>query len=156
MPRGGSAGFSPAILRRHLQRTGYTLEEVADQIGLSRQAVSAWLAGRASPSPQSLAKVALLLDVTPADLTPGVRADALGLRDLRTRAGLSQSEVAHALELRQSLLSDIERGRRDVDAGIATDLAKQYGATIEDVVEAWEQTVAQRKNLLAARRKRHR
>lgn len=85
--RSGSVGFSPVALRRYLQRAGYTVEEVADQIGLSRQAVSAWLGGRTTPSPQSLSRVAQLLEVTAADLTPGISFASMTLRDLRTRAG---------------------------------------------------------------------
>lgn len=156
MARGGSVGFSPVALRRHLQRTGYTVEEVADQIGLSRQAVSAWLAGRTTPSPQSLSRVAKLLEVTSADLTPGISLESMTLQDLRTRAGLSQSAVARELGLRQSLLSDIERGRRDVNTDIVTALAQLYSVPADDVADAWEQTAALRRDQLAARRKRHR
>ncbi len=155
MPRGGSVGFSPASLRRHLQRTGYTVEDVADQIGLSRQAVSAWLTGRTTPSPQSLAKVAHLLDVTPADLTPGVSLDAATLQDIRTRAGFSQVAVAQKLGVLQSLLSEIERGRRDLNMDLVASMADLYDVAPDDVADAWEQAVTRRKDQLAARRRDH-
>lgn len=154
--RGGSVGFSPVSLRRHLQRTGYTIEDVADQIGLSRQAVSAWLTGRTTPSPQSLARVAQVLDVTPADLTPGVPLDSMTLQDMRTRAGLSQSAVARKLGILQSLLSEIERGRRDLSMDVAAKLADVYGVAADDAADAWEQAIARRKDQLAARRRDHR
>lgn len=153
---GGSTGFSPAALRRHMQRTGYTVEEVADQIGLTRQAVSAWLTGRTTPSPRSLTQVAEVLEVTPADLTPGIGAQAVTLQDMRTRAGLSQSAVARQLGLLQSLLSDIERGRRDLNDDIVQRLADLYGLPHDEIVDAWESAIEHRRKQLSARRKRDR
>lgn len=154
--RGGSVGFSPVALRRHLQRAGYTVEEVADQIGLSRQAVSAWLAGRTTPSPQSLSRVAQLLEVTTADLTPGIPLESMTLQDLRTRAGMSQTAVAQELGVLQSYLSDVERGRRELNTDIAAALARLYQVPLDEILDAWERAVTLRKERLAARRKRKR
>lgn len=156
MPRGGSMGFSPVALRRNMQRTGYTAEEVADEIGLSRQSVSAWLVGRTTPSPKSLSRLAQLLGVTPADLTPGIPPDSASLQDMRTRAGLSQSAVAQKLGLLQSLLSDIERGRREFDADTAGKLAALYELPEDEIADAWEVGVARRHDQLAARRRSRR
>lgn len=153
---GGSTGFSPAALRRHMQRSGFTVEDVADQIGLTRQAVSAWLTGRTTPSPRSLARVAAILDVTPADLTPGVDPESATLQDMRIRSGLSQSDVAQELGLLQSLLSDIERGRRDLNMGTAKRLANLYGLSVDEVADAWEIARAGRRDQLSARRRRNR
>ncbi len=152
---GGSAGFSPAALRRQMQRSGFTVEDVADQIGLTRQAVSAWLTGRTTPSPRSLARVAALLDVTTADLTPGVGPESSTLQDMRIRAGFSQSVVAQELGLLQSMLSDIERGRRDLHMGTAQRLSGLYGLSVDEVADAWEIARAGRREHLAARRRRN-
>lgn len=152
VPRGGSVGFSPAALRRFLHRKGFTVEEVADQIGLSRQAVSAWLVGRSTPSPASLARVADVLDVTPADLTPGAGTDDATLQDMRTRAGFTQSAAASELGLLQSFLSDVERGRRELNQPVAGRLADLYRQPEDDVADAWERAVARRRMELAARR----
>lgn len=152
MPRGGSVGFSPAALRRSMERARFTAEELADQLGLSRQSVSAWLTGRTTPSPPSLIRAAELLNVTPADLTPGV-SRGLTLPDMRVRAGLTQSAAAERIAVAQTVLSQIERGRREVHPDTADKLARLYGLSAGEVIEAWEQGVVRRRTGLAARRR---
>lgn len=152
MPRGGSVGFSPAILRRLMQRSGLTTEDLADQLGLSRQSVSAWLTGRTTPSPPSLVRIAEVLNATPADLTPGV-ARGLTLADMRVRAGLTQSAAAAEVGLAQTVLSQIERGRREVQPETADELARLYQLPVEDVIDAWDHSVSRRRDDLTARRR---
>lgn len=153
MVRGNGRGFSPVALRQQLKRAGYSAEEVADQVGVSRQAVSAWLTGRRAPSPGSLARLAELLHVTTADLTPGVPDSAVSIQDVRVRAGMSQIAAASALRVGQSSLSDIERGRKPLDADLASRMADLYKTAEAEVVDAWEIAVSQRREYLAARRR---
>ncbi|MDF3285042.1 helix-turn-helix transcriptional regulator [Gordonia sp. N1V] len=144
-------GFSPETFRRYMQRAGFSAEDVADQIGLSRQSVSLWLAGRTTPSPPSLVRVAELLRVTPADLTPGISRRPATLPDIRIRAGHTQSAAAEAVGISQTVLSQIERGRREMDQAVADKLARLYEVSDADVVEAWELGIARRRDDLAAR-----
>ncbi|MEU3494470.1 helix-turn-helix transcriptional regulator [Kitasatospora cineracea] len=51
-------------LGRQLHRAGLTQAEFAEQVGVTRAAVSAWIAGRAVPSPAILPKVAAVLETT--------------------------------------------------------------------------------------------
>lgn len=151
VPRGGTAGFSPAALRNALDRHSLTIEDFADEIGISRQAVSSWLAGVTTPSPSSLTKAARTLELTPADLTPGVSAN-LYIGDLRVRAGLSQTAMAKQLGIAQSALSEIERGRRQPDPNVVASMVSLYSVDEGFIVEAWERTLADRERQRAARR----
>ena len=56
------------VLRAHRERCKMTQEFVAEQIGVSRQAVSKWEQGSSEPSTTNLVKLARLYGVDPADL----------------------------------------------------------------------------------------
>ena len=56
------------VLRSHRERRKMTQEFVAEQIGVSRQAVSKWESGASQPSTTNLIKVAHLYGVDPAEL----------------------------------------------------------------------------------------
>ena len=56
------------VLRSHRERCKMTQEFVAEQIGVSRQAVSKWESGASEPSTTNLIKVARLYGVDPAEL----------------------------------------------------------------------------------------
>ncbi len=150
MPRGGTAGFSPAALRNALDRHALTIEDFADEIGISRQAVSSWLAGVTTPSPGSLVRAARTLELTPADLTPGISAN-LYIADLRVRTGMTQTATAEQLGISQSALSEIERGRRQPDPNLVASMVSLYSVDEEFIVEAWERTVADRERQRVAR-----
>ncbi|MFJ4677125.1 helix-turn-helix transcriptional regulator [Kitasatospora sp. NPDC088783] len=55
-----------AWLGRQLHRAGLTQAEFAEQVGVTRAAVSAWIVGRAVPSPVTLPKVAAVLEAAAA------------------------------------------------------------------------------------------
>ncbi|WP_372436079.1 helix-turn-helix domain-containing protein [Williamsia soli] len=150
VPRGGTAGFSPAALRNALDRHALTIEDFADEIGISRQAVSSWLAGVTTPSPGSLVRAARTLELTPADLTPGISAN-LYIADLRVRTGMTQTATAEQLGISQSALSEIERGRRQPDPNLVASMVSLYSVDEEFIVEAWERTVADRERQRVAR-----
>ena len=56
------------VLRSHRERCHMTQEFVAQQVGVSRQAVSKWEQGASEPSTTNLVKLARIFDVDPADL----------------------------------------------------------------------------------------
>ena len=56
------------VLKSHRERCHMTQEFVAQQIGVSRQAVSKWEQGASEPSTTNLIKLARVYDVDPADL----------------------------------------------------------------------------------------
>lgn len=137
VPRGGSPGFSPEALRRILTRDGVTIEDLADEIGVSRQAVSAWLKGVTRPSPRSLVRAAEVLGVSAGDLTPH-SSSRIHLADLRSRSGFNQAELAGRLGIAPSKLSDIERGRQRTDEDLAARIASVLEVEEADVVAAWD------------------
>lgn len=56
------------VLKTHRERCHMTQEFVAQQLGVSRQAVSKWEQGASEPSTTNLIKLARVFEVDPADL----------------------------------------------------------------------------------------
>ena len=56
------------VLRSHREACHMTQEFVAQQVGVSRQAVSKWEQGASEPSTTNLIKLARVFNVDPADL----------------------------------------------------------------------------------------
>lgn len=139
MPLSAVRGFSPSALRSAMTRKPAAVNDLADAIGASRQSVSAWLAGRASPTPALLLKAANWLSVSVDDLVP-LPPDRLRVSDLRVRAGLSQRDAAPSLGVSASSLTDIEKGRRKVDDRVAKLMAELYGVPVGEVLEAWQRS----------------
>lgn len=143
MPRSGVRGFSPATLRRLRTTAEFSLDELGDLAGVSAQSLSAWENGKSVPSARVLAAVAGALRVTVADLAP-LRDSELVLRDLRSQAGLTQADVAAALDIGKTRSSDIERGRRVVDDDLVHQLATLYRVPDDLVRQTWVRTCEQR------------
>ena len=137
VPRGGVSGFSPDVARRALDRHGMSAGDLAEAVGVTRQAVSAWLNGSKLPSVKSLAKVAEEVNLSPADLTPHV-AGRPYLADLRARVGKTQAQVAADLSISPTVLSEIERGIHGVKDDVAAELAEVYDVPYETVWQAWD------------------
>ena len=55
-------------IKAHRTRCGMTQEFVAEQLGVSRQAVSKWESGKADPSTSNLLALARLFDISPEEL----------------------------------------------------------------------------------------
>lgn len=62
----------------------------------------------------------------------------MSLRDLRIRAGLTQCDVAKALQVDQSAVSYWERGRNPPLAKYHEPLARLYGISVEELMTAKE------------------
>lgn len=143
MPRSSVRGFSGARLRRARHDRGLTADDLADLAGVSPQVLSAWETGRYSPTPQLLRRVADALHVTIADLVV-LAADKSLLSDLRTQAGLTQSESAARVGVSPSTLARIEKGRKGHDPAVVQVFADLYSVTVERVERSWDLTVATR------------
>lgn len=62
----------------------------------------------------------------------------MSLKDLRVRAGLTQWDVARALQVDQSAVSYWERGRNPPLAKYHEPLARLYGVSVEELIAAQE------------------
>lgn len=60
------------------------------------------------------------------------------LADLRKRAGYSQLDVSHLLEVDQSAVSHWERKLNGIAYKYKKKLANLYGVSIEEIETAWE------------------
>lgn len=60
------------------------------------------------------------------------------LRDMRTRAGLTQAELSEALERSQSYVSDVERGVRRMDLLQVLDYCEACGVRLSTFVKQLE------------------
>lgn len=96
MTNHGVLGFDAARLRRLLERRGLIPSQLADHAGVSRSAVSQYLAGAVTPNADTLALLARALGCPPISL---VDVDQLGhgLLALRIAAGLTQAEIVERL-----------------------------------------------------------
>lgn len=65
------------------------------------------------------------------------------IRDLRTKRNLSQSELATAINAKQSTISDIERGAKRPSIAMAIRLAKFFGVTLDELLIPVEATPCQ-------------
>jgi putative transcriptional regulator len=60
------------------------------------------------------------------------------VRALRTATGLSQQELAEALNVSRQTINSIETGRYTPSLPLAIALARYFGATVEEVFHAEE------------------
>jgi len=60
------------------------------------------------------------------------------IRALRTATGLSQQELAEALNVSRQTINSIETGRYTPSLPLAIALARYFGATVEEVFHAEE------------------
>jgi len=57
------------------------------------------------------------------------------VRALRTRAGLSQADLAAAMGVSRQTINSIENGRYLPSLPLAISLARRFGATVEEVFD---------------------
>ena len=55
------------------KRSGWSQEELAEKLGVSRQAVSKWENGSSDPSTTNLIALASLFDITPEEMLKEIR-----------------------------------------------------------------------------------
>ena len=64
------------------------------------------------------------------------------IKELREKRGISRAVMAHALDIRESKIQDIERGKQKVPSDLLTQLSKYFDVDIEYIL-----TGARSKNL---------
>ena len=60
------------------------------------------------------------------------------LRDLRLKAGMTQTELSERLGRPQSFVSKVERGERRIDLVELRYICQQVGSNVSTVVNRWE------------------
>lgn len=78
------------------------------------------------------------------------------LKDLRLKAGLSQAEVAEALERPQTYVSAIEVGQRGVDLVQVRELCRLYGVDFIAFAKLFEERLKSRESERRPPRRRRR
>jgi putative transcriptional regulator len=58
------------------------------------------------------------------------------IRELRTARGLSQGELAAAMDVSRQTINSIEQDRYTPSLGLAIALARFFGSTVEEVFDA--------------------
>lgn len=144
MPPSGVRGFSPSALNAALSRKRAGNQDLADAVGVSRQSVVAWQAGKSIPTAVMLHRVARWLDVAVADLVP-IADDRLRISDLRIRTGMNQRSAAAELQIGHTALAEIERGRRQVSDEVVDRMVTVYGVEEGEIRDAWDRANAARK-----------
>ena len=137
MPR-HAVPFDGEALRAARVRRGLTqhgLARLVDVAGGER--VSRWELGVTTPRAVTVGRLASALGVSVDDLMPSVGA-ASGLRELRTRAGLSPRDLAEATHMSVSTIQRWESGRtsRPLPDPTLQALATALGVSVEDVAAA--------------------
>jgi transcriptional regulator with XRE-family HTH domain len=145
-----SATF-PALIRQHRTQRGFSLETLAVRTGLAKTTLLNWEAGRTKPGVRELEFLLQALEVSPRGRLTLLRALALPrtlalipeserppvtgdlLRALRLRRGLSQSEVARRLEIRQGTLAKWEKSEDWPSIERLSALCAVLGARHEEV-----------------------
>jgi DNA-binding XRE family transcriptional regulator len=124
VPSTGVHLFAHGVLRRARSERGLTIRDLSLLLDVSPQAATA-------------CELAAVLRITADDLlrTPLNEAD---LASLRERAGLSATEVARAVGIHRSALSEIERGYRKLPDRLVGELASMYGRDKEVIAQAWQ------------------
>ena len=72
-------------IRYHRNRLHLSQEYVADQLGVSRQAVSKWETGKSQPTAQNLADLAMLFDISISELVEPERSTAEIAKAIKTK-----------------------------------------------------------------------
>ncbi|CAL9677585.1 hypothetical protein SUDANB95_07911 (plasmid) [Actinosynnema sp. ALI-1.44] len=156
----GAGPFAPQALdkaRREVQRPGrppgLSVDELAAQVGTTRQRVLAYLHGASVPDPAKLAALAGAVGVPACELT-GVPVDEASLADLRRHAGCTRKTAAArvrevlarpaAVRCTAWTLGELEAGQlptawddSDVQARLRAALVEVYAAPADRIDALW-------------------
>ncbi|MFE6737565.1 helix-turn-helix transcriptional regulator [Streptomyces tubercidicus] len=127
--------FDPAKLKRVRLAAGLSAADVAKAIGSTPGTVGRWENGRGAPSPRLFVALADVLAVPKERLLVPL-ADEADLATLRTRAGLRQEDVADALEVQSSDVSEMEQGTAAVRDEWGVVLSTLYEVPLERLARA--------------------
>lgn len=132
-------GFSADRLIELREKAGLTRGELARVAEVSLGAVQSWEAGRAMPQVDSLAKVAVGLNVS-IDQIVLIEPEKRHIGDLRVMAGLTQPQLASKIALSTTSLSSIELGQASLSRDVAGRIAAALELPVQTVVDAYERT----------------
>jgi transcriptional regulator with XRE-family HTH domain len=138
------SNFDPQRLLEARRAKGLSHDALGALIGATRPNLIAYEKGRRVPSPPRLAALAEALGVDPLELTTTASAAEATFSDLRMRAGVSNSRLAHDAGMSLSYLSMITTGVRPLRPAIAERLAAILGVTVDEVGAAVDRDIAAR------------
>jgi transcriptional regulator with XRE-family HTH domain len=118
-------------IRELREAKGLTLSEAGRKAGLSAAHLSEVERGLTAASLKTLEKIAEVLDISPAVLLGKDECDPLGerLRRLRERVGMTQKELAEAVQVSHTLVGQIENGRMQPAVSTLSALATALGVS---------------------------
>lgn len=137
MSRRGVRGFNARALIDARRASGLSLGDLARLADVSDAAIHHWETGHAAPQVDSLRRVTSALGLAIADVLD-LSVDECSLVDLRSMAGVTQSEAAEQLGITAAALSKLERAQTRLTEGRADQLASLYGVAARHVADGWE------------------
>lgn len=108
--RQGTPDFDPQRLRSAREAAELSLGALAEAAHVHISSIRAWEAGRQIPRVETVAVLAHVLDVSPADLLRPREGSAPTLQQLRAAVGKSQQQLAEAAGMLRNTYSAVERG----------------------------------------------
>lgn len=122
-------GFDPIVFGNARRTAGFSLGDLAREAQIGISTVNGWESGRRAPQVDMLARAAKAIGIPMSDIIivePGSRT----LADWRNLAGLTQPQLAAAIQIRTGMLSRIERAEVPLSAERAADLADALGPAL--------------------------
>lgn len=107
----GGSGIAPMVGRRIAQARelrGYTQAEVAEELGMSVQSVSAWEHGRREPGLDALAQLAQVLGCAVGDFFPAAESEPMTDRPLIQRLASLERQFTALRRSHDGLTADVE------------------------------------------------
>lgn len=128
------SAFDAAALRRAREAQGLTQADLARMVGVAGgERVSRWELGRGRPGPAMTSALCQALNLEPADLMPE---EALSLRGLRLRRGLTLTQLADQTGLNVHCIQQWERGLIDVPPDAIERLSHALGVATDTVTRS--------------------
>ena len=128
----GFDGCFAVRLRELMKNAEITQKDLADKIGVTRQAISQYMDGSVQPNIEKLAKITAYFNVS-SDYMLG-KSDAMGedaaISQISNKLGLSEKAIKILIEDKQQLY--ISSGRRDANSGFFVDFVNVF-ADIETI-----------------------
>ncbi len=117
---------------------GYTLEGIADILGISRQSVVYYAMGDRLPSIPILIQIAKLLSTSVDYLLgsdePDIAMIGQRIRQFRKEKGLTQTELAGNLGKSLRVVQKYEKGQIDLSLSAISDIAKALDVSSADIL----------------------
>ncbi len=129
--------FSKRFKRLRNNR-GYTLDRIADILGISRQSVVYYSMGDRLPSIPILVRLAKLLSTSVDHLLGADEIDIImigwRIRQLRKEKGLTQTELAESLGKSLRVVQKYENGEIDISISTITNIAEVLDVSSADIL----------------------